>query len=117
MNKVNTDFNLLHWLVLHLKMIAGVVALILTAILLFIWWTQRTDRQMRDELLQQARTIMQMLNTSNLKVLSGAPSDLALPEYLRLKKQLSIAKYANQKCRFLYLMGRKSDGKIFFYVD
>jgi PAS domain S-box-containing protein len=117
MNKVDTDFNLLHWLVIHLKMIAGVVALILTAILLFIWWTQRTDRQMRDELLQQARTIMQMLNTSNIKVLSGAPSDLALPEYLRLKKQLSIAKYANQKCRFLYLMGRKSDGKIFFYVD
>ncbi len=117
MNKVNTDFNLLHWLVLHLKKIAGALVLVLLAVMLFIWWTERTDLQMRDELLQQARTIMHMLNTANINALAGAPSDLALPEYQRLKKQLSIVKYANQKCRFLYLMGRKNDGSIFIYVD
>ncbi len=34
-----------------------------------------------------------------------------------LKEQLARARKANEKYRFVYLMGRRSDGRIFFYVD
>lgn len=39
------------------------------------------------------------------------------PPYLRIKEELATVRASNQLCRFLYLMGRKPDGLIFFFVD
>ena len=85
---------------------------------LFISWTaHRIDRQMRDEIFVQAQMVAQAVDFKNVAALSGTEADLGSPEYQRLKEQLSLIRKANPKCRFIYLMGRKSDGKIFFYVD
>ena len=39
------------------------------------------------------------------------------PHYQRLKEQLAAVRSADPKCRFVYLMGRRPDGTIFFFVD
>ena len=49
--------------------------------------------------------------------LSGTEQDLTSPDYLRLKEQLAMIRNAKPRNRFLYLMGRKPDGAVFFFVD
>ncbi len=84
----------------------------------FIRWTShRIDHQMRAEILLQAKMVAQAVDFKNVAALSGTDADLSSPDYLRLKEQLSLVCKANPKCRFIYLMGRKSDGNLFFYVD
>ncbi|MBT3291663.1 MAG: hypothetical protein HN380_30245, partial [Victivallales bacterium] len=95
---------------------------LLTAILvtgtLFTWWlANRADHEMRRDMLRQAHLVAQAVNDEHVKALSGTEADLEKPEYGRLKKQLASVREANEKCRFLYLMGRKDDGAVFFYVD
>jgi hypothetical protein len=85
---------------------------------LFINWTaHRVDRQMRNEIFIQAQMVAQAVDFRNVTALSGTQADLTSPDYQRLKEQLTLIRKANPKCRFIYLMGRRADGKIFFYVD
>lgn len=96
----------------------ALMAAILAAGALCAWWLAvRTDREMREDLLGQTRLVAEALNPKRIKVLSGAEADLASPEYLRLKEQLAVVRAANPKWRYVYLMGRKTDGTIFFFVD
>jgi PAS domain S-box-containing protein len=98
--------------------IAGAVGIVLLVGALFAWWTaEQTDREMRAGLLQRTRLIAQAIDIEPIKGFTGTASDLSNPSYLRLKKQLADLRSANPQCRFLYLMGRKSDGTIFFFVD
>lgn len=85
---------------------------------LLAWQTLRTaDRALRDELLRQASTVAEAIDPREVAALTGTEADLASPVYLRLKEQLRSTAVAFPKCRFLYLMGRRADGTIFFYVD
>ncbi len=68
------------------------------------------------DLLQQARLAAE-LNLECIRALSGTAADLDKPEYQRLKGQLAAFRLANPQCRFVYLMGRKADGVVFFFVD
>jgi hypothetical protein len=97
----------------------GVMGLALFAAgALFIAWTaHRVDRQMRDGILLQARIVAQAIDTRNLTALSGTAADLTSPEYRRLKEQLFQIRKANARCRFIYLMGQRPDGRLFFFVD
>jgi len=98
------------------------LALLLTAILLAgalcsFWLIDRTDRRMREHLLDQAHMVAEALNISHLRDLSGSAADLNTPGYLRLKEQLAAVRSSEPNCRFVYLMGKKQDGRVFFYVD
>ena len=100
------------------KWMAGAAAMVLIVGALFVWWMAvHTDKEMRSDLLQQTRLLAQTINIERIKDLAGDQSDLDNPSYLRIKKQLSDIHSANPQCRFLYLMGRKPDGTIFFFVD
>ncbi|HMP89533.1 MAG TPA: PAS domain S-box protein [Kiritimatiellia bacterium] len=85
------------------------------------WLTLRmmrqTDADMRDDLLGRARRISEGLNIRNITPLTGSEADMDLPQYQRLKTQLMILKESEPDCRFMYLMGRRADGTIFFWVD
>lgn len=94
------------------------VAVIVAAGALFTWWTaQITDRDMRADLLRKTRLLADAIHLKGLAALSGSEADLTSPHYLRLKSQLSGARHAFPDCRFLYLMGRKPDGRLFFFAD
>ena len=91
----------------------------------FVWWVARqADRQMRNELLFQARLIKQAVDGRAFQALSGSGADIDKAEYKQLKEQLVGFRQATAKCRFLYFLGRKpaaeagkSGGKVFFYLD
>ena len=91
---------------------------ILVAGALITWWTvAQTDRKMRADLLLQTQSVAQAVDVNRVQTLSGTKADLTRPEYLRLKEQLAILHSANPQYRFIYLMGRKPNGKVFFFVD
>ncbi|MHB1357877.1 MAG: PAS domain S-box protein [Anaerolineae bacterium] len=99
-----------------------VTAVVFLAILitgaLFTWWTvRRADREMRADLLQQARLVAQAVDIERVQTLTGSEADLGNPDYLHLKEQLTAVHSANLLCRFVYLMGRKADGAVFFFLD
>ena len=72
---------------------------------------------MSDSLLLDTRLIAQTLNVERIAAISGDETDLEKPEYQRLKSQLSAIGKANERYRFVYLMGRRSDRQVFISVD
>ncbi len=85
---------------------------------LFTWGlVARTNRELRAALLLQTRLVAKAVDIGRVQSLSGTGADLRSPDYLRLKEQLASVRSANAQCRFIYLMGRKPDGDVFFYVD
>ena len=97
---------------------AAVVLILLTVGALFAWgMVAVVDRDLRDRLLDQAQQIAHGVNIDRLKTLAGAETDTNSPVYLRLKEQLGAVRQSLPQCRFLYFLGRKPDGNIFFHVD
>lgn len=100
-----------------LRVVAAVATTIIVGVL-FTWWTaERTDREMRADLLQQTALVALAVNTERISSLSNTKTDLDNPNYLRLKEQLGAVRSANPNCRFISLMGRKPDGAVFFFVE
>ncbi|HNT36729.1 MAG TPA: CHASE domain-containing protein, partial [bacterium] len=108
-------------LLIRSKRLKWALALLVPVVLLgtvYAWNCVRdADRQMREDHLRSARLIAQAFNVQVLLSLSGTEADLSLSEYLRLKNYLAASRTLVRGCRFVYLMGRKPDGKIFFYAD
>ncbi len=72
---------------------------------------------MRETLIRNATLIGQAIDVRCLTALTGTPADSDKPEYLRIKEQLSQVRSILPQCRFIYLLGKKADGAVFFYVD
>jgi len=105
-----------------LKRFAVIRIFILSVILIFgafytAWSIRSTDWFMGQSLLARTRLMADGINPERIKSLTGTLQDLKKPEYQRLKHQLAILKKANPDIRFIYLMGKKPDGKCFFFVD
>jgi hypothetical protein len=85
---------------------------------LFTWWTvTQKEREMRSDLLQHTQLAVQAFDIGRIKKLTGTEADLENPIYLRLKEQFAVLRSANPQCRFFYLVGRNTDGKIFFFLE
>jgi PAS domain S-box-containing protein len=102
----------------HGLWMAGSFAAVMIAGALFVWWTvTRADHQMRADLLLQARLVAQAVDVGQVKALSGTEADRDSPGYQRLKEQFMSVGSAQPNCKWLYLMGRKDAGTVFFNVD
>ena len=102
----------------HRLKVAALLLAVLAAGACMTWWiVSRADREMRASLLQETQMVAQAVNIKRLQALSGTGADLTNPIYQRLKEQLVIARSTNPLCRFIYLLGRKPDGSLFFFVD
>ncbi|NLX12159.1 MAG: PAS domain S-box protein [Phycisphaerales bacterium] len=91
--------------------------ILLVGICLTLWMAARTDRLMRDEMLRQACLVAEAINLDLVQALTGTEADLESPEFLRLKDQFACVRSANPGYRFIYLMGRKTDGTVIFLND
>jgi len=101
----------------NLRRLVAIVAA-LAAISFFAWWTaKRADLQMRADLLQQAKLVSVAADMEYVAALSGTEKDMDAPGFSQLKDQLTRARKVNPKCRFLYLLGQKQDGTVFFFLD
>ncbi|MDY6831318.1 MAG: PAS domain-containing protein [Thermodesulfobacteriota bacterium] len=98
--------------------LAGVLALLLVAGGVLIWQTvSHADRTMRADLLQQARLVAGALDLEKVMALSGTDADLEAPAYREIKKQLGAVHHAHGRARFVYLLGQRPDGGLFFLAD
>jgi len=85
---------------------------------LAVWYLAlRADQDMRADLLQQTRLVAQMIDVEEVRALTGTLADQDKPVYHRLKARLARAVLVHEHCRFIYLMGRRDDGSVFFFVD
>ena len=85
---------------------------------LFTGWTvQFAERQMRSELLTQTTLIARAIDTEHVQGLTGTEADVNSPNYLQLKTQFASLMKASESYRFIYLMGSRDDGTLFFFVD
>jgi len=101
----------------HIK-VAILVVIILVFGLSLTWFTWNfTNYKLSEDALEQSRIIARSINPKRLQSLKGNKIDLTSPDYLRIKKQLIKIRHAHRTCRFLYIMGRKEDGTIFFFLD
>ena len=82
-----------------------------------LWQASEVEQQMRADLLIDAERLAHSLNPERLRVLTGTPADLDVPEYQRLKRQLQAARHAHPDWRFIYLMARLPDQRIIFWID
>ena len=101
----------------HIPMLAwgGVV---LVAGLLIVWWTVISlDGQMRLELLDEAHLATSFIDFDAIKNLSGQEADLNTANYQTVKRLLTSIHAADSDFRFIYLLGRRPDGEVFFYID
>ncbi len=78
---------------------------------------KNTDQELRTNLLLQSTIAASALDKNAIKELNGSPSDINLASYQTLKDRLASIRTADRHYRFLYLMGRKKEGGIYFYVD
>ena len=96
----------------------GLLAIILSAGTTLTWWSlHKTDQEMRRDLLKKAVWSAEAINLSSMRRLTGTKQDLKAADYQQLKYQLRLNTLSNPAFRFSYVMGRKADGDIFFYLD
>jgi len=82
-----------------------------------LWTFRKTDRELRQNLLIQTRFIAMGLNPERITWLTGTEADLKKPQYRQFKEQFISLRRANHDIRDIYLLGRKPDGTIFFYIN
>ena len=81
------------------------------------WVAYSTDRDMHSEFLIKARIVARSLDIELISSLSGSKEDLNSSHYKHIKMQLVRIRNAVSQCRFLYLMGQRPNGKVFFFMD
>ncbi len=96
--------------ILSLVLLAGFLAISW----FFVW---KADNGMRDQFLGEAKTAALSFSSADIEKLSGTSADLGNPAYLRLKARLEQVRASVEGARFAYLLGRNSDGAVFFYAD
>lgn len=98
-------------------MVVALVAALIAGALFVRWSFVQTDQRMRRDLLDEAQLLAQTINPAYIRSLTGSESDLANPEYRRLKDQLMAVCAAHPEWRFVYVMGRNADGDVIIHVD
>ena len=81
------------------------------------WAYRREDRRLRDDLLEQTRRMAETVPVDRLRVLQGNRTDEQKPEYRRLKEQLMAAQQIDPDWEWIYLMGRRKNGIVYFQMD
>ncbi|ASV73361.1 Sensory transduction histidine kinase [Thermogutta terrifontis] len=94
--------------------LSGLVTIFLVGCGIIFFWT---DRSLREELLQDVRNQAATFPMDALREFEGNPRDLSKEAYWKLKKWLDEVRGSVRDCRFAYLMGQKSDSRVFFYGD
>ena len=98
--------------------VMGLMVFILLAGSVGTWWlVVRADREMSEELLGRTRLAAKAVNLEKIKSLTGTADDIEATNYQQLKEQFEAIRAADTNCRYVYLMGRKADGTVFFFLD
>ena len=96
----------------------AVISVVISLMIILSWLVaKQTERDMRNDLLTQTVFGANSIDVNLVKRLSGTAADLTSPEYKLIKHQFASMMKSDKDFHFIYLMGVKPDGKVFFYVD
>ena len=101
----------------HRWLIIAIIVILASGIALTLWTAQREDSQLREGLLTKTRLVRSGISTGHVRALTGSDSDLLSPDYTALKEELLKVRSADPLIRFVYLMGQRADGTVFFFAD
>ncbi len=101
----------------HRWLIIAIIVILASGIALTLWTAQREDSQLREDLLTKTRLVHSGISTGHVLALTGSDSDLLSPDYTALKEELLKVRSADPLIRFVYLMGQRADGTVFFFAD
>jgi PAS domain S-box-containing protein len=103
--------NLNKWLIIAIS------AILVSGMVLTLWTVQQEENILREELLAKTRLIQGTISADHVKTLTGTDADLVSTDYLSLKNQMIQIRSTDPLIRFVYILGQRSDGTIFFFVD
>ena len=103
--------NLNKWLII------AIIAILASGMILTLWTVQREETLLRTDLLTKTRLVHGGISADHLTNLTGTDADLVSPEYQTLKEQLIQIRSTDPMIRFVYLLGKRPDGTIFFFTD
>jgi signal transduction histidine kinase len=93
------------------------VATVFSILLFYFFMARQTDRQLRNNLLLEARAIVSTIDLNQIKAVSGEKSEENSIAYLKLKNHFINIGNVYKKSVNIYLMGRKPDGTVSFLLD
>jgi PAS domain S-box-containing protein len=102
---------------IHRWLIIVIVVILLSGGALTVLTAQHEDRLLREDLLTKTRLVESSVSATDVQKLNGSASDLGSPEYSALKEMMIRIHSADPQIRFVYLMGQRPDGDVFFFVD
>ncbi|MCK9592554.1 MAG: PAS domain-containing sensor histidine kinase [Methanoregula sp.] len=105
--------NLNRWLIIAII----VIVILASGIALTLWTVQREDNIQRTDLLVKTHLLQRGISIEYVKGLTGSEFDLRSSDYVILKDQMIQFRAGDPQIQFVYLMGQRSDGTVFFYVD
>ncbi len=114
MTKREKDFSLPfsgEWFLLMLTTV------LLAGALFGAWRSREIDAFLREELLRSTRVLAETIDVRDVRALSGSARDVGTPQYESFKTYFRSIIQAFPESRFLTLVGRRYDGRVFFYVD
>ncbi len=98
-------------------LIIAIIVIIASGMVLTLWSVQREENLLRADLLAKTRLLQGEISPEYLNGLTGTETDLVSPDYHALKRELTQLQSSNSQIRFIYLMGQKPDGMVFFFID
>lgn len=90
---------------------------ILVGVLAGFLFANLATNRLKSALQVKAMTLASFINPNDLLSLSGDLSDLNNPKYKELKSRLIEANSYDGEIRFIYILGKKTDGQLFYYAD
>jgi len=93
------------------------LVMIVVAITSIAYIYHHSQMSLQAQFLSSAVYISKAIDLNKLRRLSGSEHDVDLPEYRYIKEQLRQVRLSNEQCKFLYILGLKPEGEVFFFVD
>lgn len=97
---------------LILTIVVGIVGLLSS---FFVYYKYQNTSY--ESLMRRASTMAQLLPVEQITSLTATEGDLENPSYMYLKNLAIRAREVNSDLRFVYLMGIRPDGEMFFFLD
>ncbi len=95
----------------------AIIVTLLVGILTSIFIFHKIDTSNRNLLIYRTDTIAKAIDVKDIEALKGDESDLDRPEYKKIKSALTSFRAVNPDSRFVYVVGKRPTGVIFFYAD
>jgi PAS domain S-box-containing protein len=103
--------NLNRWLII------AIIVILASGMVLTLWTVQREENLLRADLLTKTRLVQGGIDTGHVKAFTGTEADLVSPDYQALKGQMIQVQSTDPLIRFIYILGQRPDGTIFFFID